>query len=170
MSFRHNVNRVHALFLPNFEYLYVNLCICQPVGNTWLPSAEIFQDGGSANHTEPNHCCNVATGWEGYLANGALGTPYMAKTDKERLATGFWNRIESNQATDCNKHSPQSHYYSTKFGLHENSLPRSPLSFSLRPSGSVLLSVLSNPSRNSYDHHPIGSARQTALEAKKPPP
>ena len=28
--------------------------------------------------------------------------PYMAKTDKERLATGFWNRIESNQATDCN--------------------------------------------------------------------
>ena len=26
----------------------------------------------------------------------------MAKTDKERLATGFWNRIESNQATDCN--------------------------------------------------------------------
>ena len=33
---------------------------------------------------------------------GALGAPYMAKTDKERLATGFWNRIESNQATDCN--------------------------------------------------------------------
>ena len=28
--------------------------------------------------------------------------PYIAKTDKERLATGFWNRIESNQATDCN--------------------------------------------------------------------
>ncbi|KAK3169723.1 hypothetical protein OEA41_009107 [Lepraria neglecta] len=27
---------------------------------------------------------------------------YMPKTDKERLATGFWNRIESNQATDCN--------------------------------------------------------------------
>ena len=27
----------------------------------------------------------------------------MAKTDKERLATCFWNRIESNQATDCNK-------------------------------------------------------------------
>ena len=26
----------------------------------------------------------------------------MAKTDKERLATGFWNRIESNQAADCN--------------------------------------------------------------------
>ena len=26
----------------------------------------------------------------------------MAKTDKERLSTGFWNRIESNQATDCN--------------------------------------------------------------------
>ncbi|KAK3167554.1 hypothetical protein OEA41_010681 [Lepraria neglecta] len=26
----------------------------------------------------------------------------MAKTDKERLATGFWNRIESNQATDYN--------------------------------------------------------------------
>ena len=33
---------------------------------------------------------------------GAPGAPYMAKTDKERLATGFWNRIESNQATDCN--------------------------------------------------------------------
>ena len=29
----------------------------------------------------------------------------MAKTDKERLATGFWNRIESNQAADCNKDS-----------------------------------------------------------------
>ena len=28
--------------------------------------------------------------------------PYMARTDKERLATGFWNRIESNQATDYN--------------------------------------------------------------------
>ena len=27
----------------------------------------------------------------------------MAKTDKERLVTGFWNRIESNQATDCNR-------------------------------------------------------------------
>ena len=27
----------------------------------------------------------------------------MAKTDKERLATGFWNRIESNQAADYNK-------------------------------------------------------------------
>ena len=26
----------------------------------------------------------------------------MAKTDKERLATGFWNRIESNQAADYN--------------------------------------------------------------------
>ena len=26
----------------------------------------------------------------------------MAKTDKEQLVTGFWNRIESNQATDCN--------------------------------------------------------------------
>ena len=34
---------------------------------------------------------------------GAPRAPYMAKTDKERLATGFWNRIESNQATDCNK-------------------------------------------------------------------
>ena len=33
---------------------------------------------------------------------GALRAPYMAKTDKERLATGFWNRIESNQVTDCN--------------------------------------------------------------------
>ena len=32
----------------------------------------------------------------------AFRAPYMAKTDKERLATGFWNRIESNQATDCN--------------------------------------------------------------------
>ena len=31
-----------------------------------------------------------------------MGPPYMAKTDKERLATGFWNRIESNQAADCN--------------------------------------------------------------------
>ena len=50
-------------------------------------------------------CCNVATSWEGYLANGALGPPYMAKTDKERLATGFWNRIESNQAADCNTQS-----------------------------------------------------------------
>ena len=30
----------------------------------------------------------------------------MAKTDKERLATGFWNRIESNQATDCNMSNP----------------------------------------------------------------
>ena len=30
----------------------------------------------------------------------------MAKTDKERLATGFWNRIESNQATDCNRGKP----------------------------------------------------------------
>ena len=29
---------------------------------------------------------------------GAPRAPYMAKTDKERLATGFWNRIESNQA------------------------------------------------------------------------
>ena len=26
----------------------------------------------------------------------------MAKTDKERLVTGFWNRIDSNQATDYN--------------------------------------------------------------------
>ena len=26
----------------------------------------------------------------------------MAKTDKERLATSFWNRVESDQATDCN--------------------------------------------------------------------
>ena len=34
---------------------------------------------------------------------GAPRAPYMAKTDKERLATGFWNRIESNQAADCNK-------------------------------------------------------------------
>ena len=33
---------------------------------------------------------------------GAPRPPYMAKTDKERLATGFWNRIESNQAADCN--------------------------------------------------------------------
>ena len=32
----------------------------------------------------------------------ALRAPYMARTDKERLVTGFWNRIESNQATDCN--------------------------------------------------------------------
>ena len=47
--------------------------------------------------------CNVATGWEGCLANGGLpGPPSMAKTDKEQLATGFWDRIESNQATDCN--------------------------------------------------------------------
>ena len=29
--------------------------------------------------------------------------PYMAKTDKERLVTGFWNGKESNQVTDCNK-------------------------------------------------------------------
>ena len=36
---------------------------------------------------------------------GAPRAPYMAKTDKERLATGFWNRIESNQATDCNSDS-----------------------------------------------------------------
>ena len=28
----------------------------------------------------------------------------MARTDKERLATGFWNRIESNQATVCHHH------------------------------------------------------------------
>ena len=35
---------------------------------------------------------------------GAARAPYMAKTDKERLATGFWNRIDSNQATDCNNH------------------------------------------------------------------
>ena len=28
----------------------------------------------------------------------------MAKTDKGRLTTGFWNRIESNQATDCNSY------------------------------------------------------------------
>ena len=34
---------------------------------------------------------------------GAPRVPYMAKTDKERLATGFWNRIESNQAADCNR-------------------------------------------------------------------
>ena len=34
---------------------------------------------------------------------GASRALYMAKTDKERLATGFWNRKESNQATDCNK-------------------------------------------------------------------
>ena len=33
---------------------------------------------------------------------GPLRAPYMGKIDKERLATGFWNRIESNQATDCN--------------------------------------------------------------------
>ena len=33
---------------------------------------------------------------------GAPRVPYMAKTDKERLATGFWNRIESNQAANCN--------------------------------------------------------------------
>ena len=33
---------------------------------------------------------------------GAPGAPYMAKTDKERLATGFWNRIEGHQAADCN--------------------------------------------------------------------
>ena len=31
-----------------------------------------------------------------------MGAPRAAKTDKERLTTGFWNRIESNQATDCN--------------------------------------------------------------------
>ena len=37
---------------------------------------------------------------------GAARAPYMAKTDKERLATGFWNRIESNQATDCNTSQP----------------------------------------------------------------
>ena len=35
---------------------------------------------------------------------GAPKAPYMAKKDKERLATGFWNRIESNQATDCNRY------------------------------------------------------------------
>ena len=33
---------------------------------------------------------------------GAPRSLYVAKIDKERLATGFWNRIESNQATDCN--------------------------------------------------------------------
>ena len=35
-----------------------------------------------------------------------MGPPrvlYMAKIDKERLATGFWNRIESNQAADWNR-------------------------------------------------------------------
>ena len=36
-----------------------------------------------------------------YLMGGPRA-PYMAKTDKGRLATGFWNRIESNQAADCN--------------------------------------------------------------------
>ena len=109
MSFRHNVYRVHALFLPNFEYLYVNLCICQPKEKTWLWSAKIFQDRGSTNHTDSNH-------------------------------------------------SAQSHYYSTKLGLHENSLSRSPLSFSLRPSGSVHCSA----------HYPIPAATvmiTTQLEA-----
>ena len=33
---------------------------------------------------------------------GAPRASYMAKTDKERLVTGFWNCIESNQATGCN--------------------------------------------------------------------
>ena len=33
---------------------------------------------------------------------GVPRAPYMAKTDKERLVTGFWNRIESNQVTDYN--------------------------------------------------------------------
>ena len=28
----------------------------------------------------------------------------MSKTDKERLITGFWNRIESNQAMDCSNY------------------------------------------------------------------
>ena len=37
---------------------------------------------------------------------GAPRAPYMAKTDKERLATGFWNRIESNQAAECNTYCP----------------------------------------------------------------
>ena len=46
---------------------------------------------------------------------GAPRAPYMAKTDKERLATGFWNRIESNQATDynTNQSSKQGVIYST---------------------------------------------------------
>ena len=57
----------------------------------------------ATGNTNIGGCCNVATGWEGYLANGGPKAPYMAKTDKERLATGFWNRIESNQATDCNR-------------------------------------------------------------------
>ena len=34
---------------------------------------------------------------------GVPRAPYMAKTDKERLATGFWNCRESNQAADCNR-------------------------------------------------------------------
>ena len=60
--------------------------------------------GGYSAQISTGTCCNVATGWEGCLANGgAPRAPYMAKTDKERLATGFWNRIESNQATDCNR-------------------------------------------------------------------
>ena len=46
---------------------------------------------------------------------GAPGAPYMAKTDKERLATGFWNRIESNQAADCNK---------TETGVHTPTIRR----------------------------------------------
>ena len=42
---------------------------------------------------------------------GAPRAPYMAKTDKERLATGFWNRIESNQAMDCNTLFPSIHLH-----------------------------------------------------------
>ena len=33
---------------------------------------------------------------------GAPRAPYMARIDKERLITGSWNRIESNQVTDYN--------------------------------------------------------------------
>ena len=47
-------------------------------------------------------CCNVAIGWEGCLVNGAPQGPIYGQKKKERLATGFWNRMESNQATDCN--------------------------------------------------------------------
>ncbi|KAK3168224.1 hypothetical protein OEA41_004670 [Lepraria neglecta] len=47
---------------------------------------------------------NLAVFYEGSETFVKVGVwaEYMAKTDKERLATGFWNRIESNQATDCN--------------------------------------------------------------------
>ena len=69
----------------------------------------------------------------------------MAKIDKEWLATGFWDRIESNQAADCNKHDIRNATViqaieSTKsnttkmaanipHGIHEDKMPYSFLSF-----------------------------------------